>query len=142
MHILTRRDGTFGFYLDLKNNNKKTKKLDDVRDLGLFRCCWFPRRELLEVIDEFNDDFQYLTPTKESLSAVVDDNDVGFHVLGCRVDILGTNCKTLVGSWSCICTANRRNLLAFSPFSPKNLKLPRIAQETYKKFKRKIFNMS
>ena len=39
-------------------------------DLGLFQCFWFPRRELLEVIDEFNDDFQYLASTKGSLSAL------------------------------------------------------------------------
>ena len=25
-----------------------------------------------------------------------DDDDVGLHVLGCRVDILGTNCKKLL----------------------------------------------
>ena len=25
-----------------------------------------------------------------------DDDDVGFHVLGCRVDILGTNCKKVL----------------------------------------------
>ena len=46
--------------------------------LGLFQCFWFPRRELLEVIDEFNDDFRYLASTKGSSSA-------------------------LVGGWSCTC---------------------------------------
>ena len=37
-------------------------------DLGLFQCFWFPRCELLEVIDEFNDDLQFLALTKGSLS--------------------------------------------------------------------------
>ena len=39
--------------------------------LGLFQCFWFSRRDLLEVIDEFNDDFQYLASTKGSSSALV-----------------------------------------------------------------------
>ena len=26
---------------------------------------------------------------------ISDDDDVGLHVLGCRVDILGTNCKMI-----------------------------------------------
>ena len=40
-------------------------------DLGLFQRFGFPRRELLEVIDEFNDGFQYLALAKRSLSALV-----------------------------------------------------------------------
>ena len=40
-------------------------------ELGLFQRFWFPRRELLEVIDEFNDDLQYLASTKGSSSALV-----------------------------------------------------------------------
>ena len=29
-------------------------------------------------------------------AVLLDDDDVGLHVLGCRVDILGTNCKKLL----------------------------------------------
>ena len=32
--------------------------------------------------------------------------DVGLHVLGCRVDILGTNCKLRRSGWNRICTAS------------------------------------
>ena len=36
-----------------------------------------------------------------------DDDDVGPHVLGCRVDMLGTNCNKLLklktnGGWGCV----------------------------------------
>ena len=42
-------------------------------ELGLFQRFWFPRRELLEVVDEFDDDLQYLASTKGSSSALVGD---------------------------------------------------------------------
>ena len=70
-------------------------------DLGLFERFRFPRRGLLEEIYEFNDDLQYLASILH-LSAPVggrsctcddDGEDVGLHVLGCRIDILGTNCN-------------------------------------------------
>ena len=72
-------------------------------DLGLFERFRFPRPGLLEEIYEFNDDLQYLASILH-LSAPVggqsctcddDGEDVGLHVLGCRVDILGTNCKKI-----------------------------------------------
>ena len=48
------------------------KLLDVYDDVGLFQPFGFPRgRELLEVIDEFNDDLQYLASTKGSSSALV-----------------------------------------------------------------------
>ena len=31
--------------------------------------------------------------------AILPDNDVGLHVLGCRFDILGTNCRTILPSF-------------------------------------------
>ena len=56
---------------------------------------WFPRRELLGVIDEFNDDLQYLASTKGSSSA-------------------------LVGGWSCTCAVHCtfQSLLFSSIFFP------------------------
>ena len=45
--------------------------LDVYRGLELFQRFKFPRCELLEVIDEFNDDLQYAASTKGSLSAFV-----------------------------------------------------------------------
>ena len=36
--------------------------------------------------------FRHLPPN----SSYATDGDVGLHVLGCRVDILGTNCKKLL----------------------------------------------
>ena len=50
---------------------KGSEVLDAYDDLGLFQRFWFPRRELLEVIDEFNDDLQYLASTKRSSCALV-----------------------------------------------------------------------
>ena len=176
IHHGRQKTGLVHVHSPTRRDRKCRDWINPLNDLGLFQRFWFPRREFLEVIDEFNvqylvptqeslsavvDEFnvQYLVPTQESLSAVVDefnvqylvptqeslsavvDDDVGLHVLWCRVDIWGTNCKTVVGSWSCICTANRGNLLGFPPFSPKNLKLPRIAQETRKRSKRKLFIM-
>ena len=48
------------------------KPLDVYDDVGLFQPFGFPRgRELREVIDEFNDDLQYLASTKGSSSALV-----------------------------------------------------------------------
>ena len=38
---------------------------------------------------------QYSRDAKDNVGQDVDD-DVGLHVLGCRVDILGTNCKKLL----------------------------------------------
>ena len=37
-----------------------------------------------------------LTGRIRSLYETVGDDDLGLHVLGCRVDILGTNCKKLL----------------------------------------------
>ena len=45
--------------------------LDVYHDLELFQRFKFPRCELLEVIDEYNDDLQYVASTKGSLSAFV-----------------------------------------------------------------------
>ena len=45
--------------------------MDEYNGLGLYQHFRFSRRELLEVIDEFNDDLQYLVLTKGSSSALV-----------------------------------------------------------------------
>lgn len=44
--------------------------LDVYDDLELFQHFWFPRCELLEVTEDFNNDMQYLISTKASLSAL------------------------------------------------------------------------
>ena len=46
-------------------------RLEEVVNLVTKMTFCFPRRELLEVIDEFNDDMQYLASTKGSSSALV-----------------------------------------------------------------------
>ena len=37
------------------------------------------------------------------LRYIVSGDDVGFHVLGCRADILGTNCNKLLKLKICVC---------------------------------------
>ena len=55
--------------------------MDVYDDLGLFQRSRIPRRELLEVIDESNDDLQYLTSTKGTLYVLVGSERTYFHFM-------------------------------------------------------------
>ena len=51
----------------------------------------------------------------------VDDDDVELHVLGCRVDILGTNCDQCLSMVQCCFTETARLIRAESPGRPPRL---------------------
>ena len=65
----------------------------------------------------------HTVPELWALSSLTDDDDVEFNVLGCRVDILGTNCDQCVCMVQCCLTSTETIMLIWtgSPGQPLRL---------------------